>query len=396
MNESNVVELKAPAEDALGELLKEGARQLLAQAIEAEVAELLIQYADQTVNGKRAVARNGYLPERSIQTGLGEVPVKVPKVRDRSDGGIKFNSKLVPPYLKRTKNVEEFIPWLYLKGISTGEMQPALEAPSVNCCCCPWTTCWSWPGNSSSPVSAVRRWIAASAVTVCPTSGPCNGSGMATRPLPSPPSGSRPTSRALCTSTSSTCPRCRTRHPASICSWPSTGPPTRWVYLEIRKDKRAKSAQAFLKALLKKAPFKIRKILTDNGKEFTDRFSAAGERQPTGDHPFDQVCQEAHIEHRLIPPRHPQTNGMVERFNGRIAEILRSERFDSSADLKQTLENYQWAYNHQIPQRALGHVSPIQALKEWQKKRPDLFVKRVYNVTRVLTPTKENLSLSAR
>ena len=128
MNESNVVELKAPAEDALGELLKEGARQLLAQAIEAEVAELLIQYADQTVNGKRAVVRNGYLPERSIQTGLGEVPVKVPKVRDRSDGGIKFNSKLVPPYLKRTKNVEEFIPWLYLKGISTGEMQPALEA----------------------------------------------------------------------------------------------------------------------------------------------------------------------------------------------------------------------------------------------------------------------------
>ena len=128
MNESNVVELKAPAEDALGELLKEGARQLLAQAIEAEVAELLIQYADQTVNGKRAMVRNGYLPERSIQTGLGEVPVKVPKVRDRSGGGIKFNSKLVPPYLKRTKNVEEFIPWLYLKGISTGEMQPALEA----------------------------------------------------------------------------------------------------------------------------------------------------------------------------------------------------------------------------------------------------------------------------
>ena len=147
---------------------------------------------------------------------------------------------------------------------------------------------------------------------------------------------------------------------------------TRWVYLEIRKDKSAKSAQAFLKALLKKAPFKIRKILTDNGKEFTDRFSAAGERQPTGDHPFDQVCQEAHIEHRLIPPRHPQTNGMVERFNGRIAEILRSERFDSSADLK-PLENYQWAYNHQIPQRALGHVSPIQALKEWQKKRPPVF-----------------------
>ena len=128
MNESNVVELKAPAGDALGELLKEGARQLLAQAIEAEVAELLAQYAGQTVDGKRAVVRNGYLPERTLQTGLGDVPIKVPKVRDRSGQGVKFNSKLVPPYLKRTKNVEEFIPWLYLKGISTGEMQPALEA----------------------------------------------------------------------------------------------------------------------------------------------------------------------------------------------------------------------------------------------------------------------------
>ena len=128
MNESNVVELKAPAGDALSELLKEGARQLLAQAIEAKVAELLAQYAGQAVDGKRAVVRNGHLPERTLQTGLGDVPVKVPKVRDRSGGGIKFNSKLVPPYLKRTKNVEEFIPWLYLKGISTGEMQPALEA----------------------------------------------------------------------------------------------------------------------------------------------------------------------------------------------------------------------------------------------------------------------------
>jgi len=110
MNESNVVELKAPAGDALSELLKEGARQLLAQAIEAEVAELLAQYAGQTVGGKRAVVRNGYLPERTLQTGLGDVPVKVPKVRGRSGQGVKFNSKLVPPYLKRTKRIEEFIP----------------------------------------------------------------------------------------------------------------------------------------------------------------------------------------------------------------------------------------------------------------------------------------------
>jgi hypothetical protein len=94
MNKSNVVELKAPAKDALGELLKEGARQLLSQAIEAEVAELLAQYAGQTVDGKRAVVRNGYLPERTLQTGLGDVPIKVPKVRDRSGQSVKFNSKL--------------------------------------------------------------------------------------------------------------------------------------------------------------------------------------------------------------------------------------------------------------------------------------------------------------
>jgi len=107
------------------------------------VAELLAQYAGQTVGGKRAVVRNGYLPERTPQTGLGDVPVKVPRVRDRSGQGVKFNSKLVPPYLKRTKRIKAFIPWLYLKGISTGEMQPALEAllgeggtvlNSVSCC----------------------------------------------------------------------------------------------------------------------------------------------------------------------------------------------------------------------------------------------------------------------
>ena len=128
MSDSTVVELKSATSDVLGELLKQGAQQLLAQAIEAELAQLLARYADAKVDGKQAVVRNGHLPERTIQTGLGDVPVKVPKVRDRSGQRIKFNSTLVPPYLKRTRNVEEFIPWLYLKGVSTGEMQPALEA----------------------------------------------------------------------------------------------------------------------------------------------------------------------------------------------------------------------------------------------------------------------------
>jgi len=100
----------------------------LAQAIEAEVQALLEQFTSLQVEGKQAVVRNGYLPERTLQTGLGDITVKVPKVRDRTESGIKFNSKLVPPYLKRTRNIEELIPWLYLRGISTGDMQPALES----------------------------------------------------------------------------------------------------------------------------------------------------------------------------------------------------------------------------------------------------------------------------
>ncbi|MGV7211496.1 integrase core domain-containing protein, partial [Oxalobacteraceae bacterium A2-2] len=86
-------------------------------------------------------------------------------------------------------------------------------------------------------------------------------------------------------------------------------------------------------------------------------------------------------EHRLAPPRHPQTNGMVERFNGRINELLQQTRFDSQAELETTLRNYLKLYNHHIPQRAIGSKTPIQALKEWQQQKPDLFVKRVYEQT---------------
>ena len=156
---------------------------------------------------------------------------------------------------------------------------------------------------------------------------------------------------------------------------------TRWVYLEIHPQRTAKIARAFLSRLLKKAPFVIQKILTDNGKEFTDRFCATGERQPTGRHPFDQVCRAQDIEHRLIKPRHPQTNGMIERFNGRIADVLRQTRFLTFEALTETILKYERIYNQHIPQRALGHIAPIQALKNWQKTRPELFYKRVKNHT---------------
>ncbi|WP_006788232.1 IS481 family transposase [Thiorhodospira sibirica] len=155
---------------------------------------------------------------------------------------------------------------------------------------------------------------------------------------------------------------------------------TRWVYVEILPAKSAKHAQAFLKRLIKAAPFRITKILTDNGKEFTDRFCVTGQRQPTGKHLFDSACQRNGIEHRLTKPRHPQTNGMVERFNGRIAEVLQTTRFQSGEQLSETITRYVKLYNQHIPQRALGHVAPIQSLRQWYQMKPELFVKRPYNL----------------
>ena len=115
--------------DPLHELLRQGARDLIAKAVEAELATFLAQYADQRLDdGRQAVVRNGYLPERTVQTGIGDVEIKVPRVRDRSGDGVTFSSALLPPYLKRARSIEELIPWLYLKGISTGDYQEALAA----------------------------------------------------------------------------------------------------------------------------------------------------------------------------------------------------------------------------------------------------------------------------
>ena len=112
--------------------------------------------------------------------------------------------------------------------------------------------------------------------------------------------------------------------------------------------------------------------------QFTDRFTSK-KRVPTGRHDFDVRCKALNIEHSLCPPRHPQTNGMVERFNGRISEVVSQTRFTSAAQLEATLLSYVKTYNHLIPQRALKHISPVQALKDWHAKKPELFNKRVYN-----------------
>ena len=154
---------------------------------------------------------------------------------------------------------------------------------------------------------------------------------------------------------------------------------TRWVFVALKKDKTAASARSFLKALHKACPIRIVKLLTDNGKEFTDRLFASREREPSGQHEFDQLCRALGIEHRLTRPRTPKTNGMVERFNGRISDVLNTHRFNSALDLEQTLLRYVALYNHQLPQPALKSHTPIQAMKLWHQSNPELFHRTPYD-----------------
>ena len=128
---SSIVSIRS--RDALNEILQQGARQMLASAIENEVADYLEGHADQRdENGRRLVVRNGYLPAREIQTGIGQVAVRQPRVHDKrvDEQGQhqRFTSQILPPYLRRTKSLDELIPWLYLRGISTGDFTEALEA----------------------------------------------------------------------------------------------------------------------------------------------------------------------------------------------------------------------------------------------------------------------------
>ena len=134
MTESTPVHQLHPAtitEDALTLLIREGARAVLAEAITAEVDEHIERFRSVVdENGNRRVVRNGYLPERVIQTGVGELPIKQSRVRVKGsqpgDEELKFTSKLIPPYLRKTENLEDLIPWLYLRGISTNDMTDAL------------------------------------------------------------------------------------------------------------------------------------------------------------------------------------------------------------------------------------------------------------------------------
>ncbi len=124
--------------DPLTEVLREGARRLLTQAIQAEVDEHIIAHAQErdAISGHRLVVRNGYMPARTIQTPLGPLEVRQPRVDDRrlelDEPGqrqrLRFTSKILPRYLRRTKTIDQLIPWLYLKGVSTGDFAEALAA----------------------------------------------------------------------------------------------------------------------------------------------------------------------------------------------------------------------------------------------------------------------------
>jgi putative transposase len=134
VEENNVIKFVEPGTfvDGLTEVLRNGARKLLTQAVETEVAEFIGRYRDLvTEEGRQRVVRHGHLPEREIMTGIGPVPVRAPRVRDRvgqDETRIRFSSAILPSYARRSKSLEELIPILYLRGISSGDFAEALRA----------------------------------------------------------------------------------------------------------------------------------------------------------------------------------------------------------------------------------------------------------------------------
>jgi transposase-like protein len=131
MKKDTVVELHRPAQgqDLLSTMLRDGAQRLVAQAVQAEFEEFLARLSGERLeSGRAAVVRNGFQPEREVLTGLGPVSVRIPKARSRAEESAVFHSRLVPPYVRRAKSVDAVLPWLYLHGVSTGNMQEALAA----------------------------------------------------------------------------------------------------------------------------------------------------------------------------------------------------------------------------------------------------------------------------
>lgn len=124
---------EASSGDVVTDILRPGAQKILAAAIQAEVDGYISEHAGLLdTDGHRLVVRNGYLPERMLQSGVGPVTIRQPRIDDRrvDDAGekMKFTSRILPPYLRRTRSIEDLLPWLYLKGISTGDFSAAVAA----------------------------------------------------------------------------------------------------------------------------------------------------------------------------------------------------------------------------------------------------------------------------
>lgn len=153
MGKISEIEDQRPAEtsgDMLTAIIRAGAQRLLKEALEVEVSVHVEGFKDlRDSEGRQRIVRNGYLPSREIQTGVGSVEVEVPRTKDREGGAdaIRFRSKILPPYLRRTKSIEELLPWLYLKGISTGGFQEALGSLLGE----------DAPGLSASTISRLKK-----------------------------------------------------------------------------------------------------------------------------------------------------------------------------------------------------------------------------------------------
>lgn len=124
---------EAEPRDLLTEIARDGARRMLATALEIEVETFISSHQELLGDdGRQRVVRNGHLPKRQVQTGIGSIEVEVPRARDRGGDGeaaaVKFSSRIVPPYLRRSKSIDDFLPWLYLKGVSSGDFAETLQA----------------------------------------------------------------------------------------------------------------------------------------------------------------------------------------------------------------------------------------------------------------------------
>ncbi len=133
MSKIRPIQATGPAEagDVLTGILRDGCRKILEGALEIEISNFIEEYRELAdAQGRQRVVRNGYLPTRAIQTGVGQIEAKVPRARDRRGGpdAIRFSSSILPPYLRRAKSIEDLLPWLYLKGVSTGDFSDALES----------------------------------------------------------------------------------------------------------------------------------------------------------------------------------------------------------------------------------------------------------------------------